>query len=160
LKSHATQSKANLWYLDQAVNEKIVPFVIEPSVGVERLLYAIIVDALEIEKLKDNETREVLHLPFSLAPYKVAVLPLVNKLDKEAKKVFETLVESGIEAIYDVSGSIGKRYRRQDAIGTPYCITYDFEASENKTVTIRHRDSMKQERVAINKLVDFLKKES
>jgi glycyl-tRNA synthetase len=128
-------------------------------VGVERLLYAIVVDALEIEKLKDDETREVLHLPFALAPYKVAVLPLVNKLNKEANKVFTTLVDAGIETVYDVSGSIGKRYRRQDAIGTPYCITYDFEANDDKSVTIRHRDSMKQERIAINKLVDFFKKE-
>ncbi|MDR1235190.1 MAG: glycine--tRNA ligase [Mycoplasmataceae bacterium] len=156
LKSHIKHSNANLWYLDPITNQKIIPYVIEPSVGVERLLYALINDKYEIEKLKDDETREVLRLPYQLAPYKAAVLPLVNKLNTEAKEVFESLVSVGIETIYDTSGSIGKRYRRQDAIGTPFCLTFDFESKDDKKVTIRYRDSMKQERIFIKDLKEFL----
>jgi glycyl-tRNA synthetase len=132
--------------------------VIEPSVGVERLLYAIIVDKYAIETLENNETREVLRLPYKLAPYKVAVLPLVNKLNTNAKSVFDTLIDSEIETIFDTSGSIGKRYRRQDAIGTPFCLTYDFESINDQKVTVRYRDSMKQERIAIKDLKSFLNK--
>jgi glycyl-tRNA synthetase len=98
----------------------------------------------------------VLRLPYQLAPYKAAVLPLVNKLNTEAKEVFESLVSVGIETIYDTSGSIGKRYRRQDAIGTPFCLTFDFESKDDKKVTIRYRDSMKQERIFIKDLKEFL----
>jgi glycyl-tRNA synthetase len=151
-------SKSNLAYLDTITNEKIVPYVIEPSVGVERLLYALIVDKYEIEKLKDNETREILHLPYSLAPYKAAVLPLATKLSDQAQVIYKTLAASGLSVTFDVSGSIGKRYRRQDAIGTPYCITFDFESVEKQTVTIRNRDTMKQETIAINQLLDYFKK--
>jgi glycyl-tRNA synthetase len=127
-------------------------------VGVERLLYAIVNDKYEIEKLKDNDSREVLHLSYELAPYKVGVLPLTNKLNKQSKKIFNLLVNEGIEATYDASGSIGKRYRRQDAIGTPYCITYDFDSIDKKTITIRERDSMKQKRIKIDKLIEFFNK--
>jgi glycyl-tRNA synthetase len=123
---------------------------------VERLLYAIIVDKYVVEELENNETREVLHLPYKLAPYKIAILPLVNKLNAHARNVFDVLIDNGIEAIYDTSGSIGKRYRRQDAIGTPFCVTYDFETDNDQRVTIRYRDSMKQERVAIKDLKSFL----
>ncbi|MDR0739372.1 MAG: glycine--tRNA ligase [Mycoplasmataceae bacterium] len=156
LKSHIEHSKANLWYLDPSTSEKVIPYVIEPSVGVERLLYAIIVDKYVVEELENNETREVLHLPYKLAPYKIAILPLVNKLNAHARNVFDVLIDNGIEAIYDTSGSIGKRYRRQDAIGTPFCVTYDFETDNDQRVTIRYRDSMKQERVAIKDLKSFL----
>jgi glycyl-tRNA synthetase len=125
---------------------------------VERLLYAIIVDKYEIEKLADGETREVLHLPYVLAPYKVAVLPLATKLADKAQEVYKLLATNGLSATFDVSGSIGKRYRRQDAIGTPYCVTFDFDSLEKATVTIRNRDSMKQETIAIDKLLDYFKK--
>jgi glycyl-tRNA synthetase len=151
-------SNSNLTYLDTTTNEKTIPYVIEPSVGVERLLYALIVDKYEIEKLKDGESREVLRLPYLLAPYKAAVLPLATKLSDQAQVVYKTLVASGLSVTFDVSGSIGKRYRRQDAIGTPYCITFDFDSVEKQTVTIRNRDNMKQETIAINKLIDYFQK--
>jgi glycyl-tRNA synthetase len=151
-------AKTNLAYLDPVSNEKIIPYVIEPSVGVERLFYATIVDKYEIEKLPEGETREVLKLPYCLAPYKLAVLPLTNKLNEPAQKIYSALKEQSLEVTYDTSGSIGKRYRRQDAIGTPYCLTYDFESQEKQTVTIRHRDSMKQERINIKDVQAFLHK--
>jgi glycyl-tRNA synthetase len=122
------------------------------------LLYALVIDKYEIEKLPDSETREVLHLPYNLAPYKVAVLPLANKLADKAQEIYKLLVANGLSATFDVSGSIGKRYRRQDAIGTPYCITFDFDSLEKATVTIRNRDSMKQDTIAINKLLDYFEK--
>jgi glycyl-tRNA synthetase len=153
-----THSKANLFYLNSVTNEKIIPYVIEPSVGVERLFYALIVDKYEIESLKDGETRELLKLPYALAPYKLAVLPLTKELNDLAFTIYQELRTSGIEAIFDASGSIGKRYRRQDAIGTPYCCTYDFESKEKQTVTIRYRDSMKQERISISEIQAFLNK--
>ncbi|MDR1991341.1 MAG: glycine--tRNA ligase [Mycoplasmataceae bacterium] len=156
LNAHSKHAKTDLVYFDSTTNKKIVPFVIEPSVGVERLFYAVIVDKYRIEKINDNETREVLHLPLALAPYKIAVLPLVNKLSKDAKMIYESLVEQGLEATYDVTGSIGKRYRRQDAIGTPYCLTFDFDSLTSKTVTIRDRDTMKQKRISISEIVDYL----
>jgi glycyl-tRNA synthetase len=149
-------SNANLTYLDPTSNEKIIPYVIEPSVGVERLFYAIIVDKYEIEKLPNDETREVLRLPYKLAPYKLAILPLTNKLNEFAHQIYQELRTSGYETTFDTSGSIGKRYRRQDAIGTPYCLTYDFESQADKTATIRHRDSMKQERIPITQIKEFL----
>ncbi|MDR0826150.1 MAG: glycine--tRNA ligase [Mycoplasmataceae bacterium] len=155
LKSHIKHSNANLWYLDPVSNEKVIPYVIEPSVGIERLLYAIILDKYEVQQLEKDDTREILHLPYALAPYKTAILPLTNKLTDEAEKIYQLLVNAGIDVVYDASGSIGKRYRRQDAIGTPYCITYDFDSVESKEVTIRDRESMKQEKVKISKLIEF-----
>jgi glycyl-tRNA synthetase len=125
---------------------------------VERLFYALIIDKYEVENLNDGETREILHLPYLLAPYKLAILPLTNKLNEASLKIHEDLRAKGIETTYDTSGSIGKRYRRQDAIGTPYCLTYDFESLENHTVTIRERDSMKQERIPIDRIIEFLQK--
>lgn len=157
LKVHAQYSKTNLVYLDPVTNQKVVPYVIEPSVGVERLIYALICDKYEIQPIENNETREILHIPYELAPYQVAVLPLVNKLNDASKKVFESLINLGITATFDTSGSIGKRYRRQDAIGTPKCITFDFESLETNKVTIRDRESMKQIRVKIEELINFFK---
>jgi glycyl-tRNA synthetase len=150
-------SKINLSYLDPATNTRVIPYVIEPSVGVERLIYALLCDKYEIQQIENNESREILHIPYNIAPYKVAVLPLVNKLNDDAKVVFELLINSGISATFDTSGSIGKRYRRQDAIGTPKCITFDFETLESKKVTIRDRETMKQIRVSIEELPDFFK---
>jgi glycyl-tRNA synthetase len=118
-------------------------------------LYAIILDKYEVQQLEKDDTREILHLPYALAPYKTAILPLTNKLTDEAEKIYQLLVNAGIDVVYDASGSIGKRYRRQDAIGTPYCITYDFDSVESKEVTIRDRESMKQEKVKISKLIEF-----
>jgi glycyl-tRNA synthetase len=149
-------SKTNLYYLDSTTNKKIIPYVIEPSVGVERLFYAIICDKYEIEKLENNETREILHLPFALSPYKFAVLPLVNKLNDKAKEIYQKLVSKGIAINFDASGSIGKRYRRQDAIGTFYCLTIDFTTCEDNTITIRERDSMKQKRIKIEDIDQYI----
>ncbi|GMO14650.1 MAG: glycine--tRNA ligase [Mycoplasmoidaceae bacterium] len=155
LTSHMNESKKDLSYTDPTSGEKIIPNVIEPSVGVDRLMYAIVCDMYDIEMV-DKEEREVLRLPISLAPYKFAVLPLSNKLDKDAHKLFETIVDKGISCAYDASGSIGKRYRRQDAIGTPYCITFDFDSLEKKTITVRNRDSMKQETIKISDLNKYI----
>ncbi|MCQ3908305.1 MAG: His/Gly/Thr/Pro-type tRNA ligase C-terminal domain-containing protein [Mycoplasmoidaceae bacterium] len=122
------------------------------------MFYAIICDAYRIENIKDNETREVLGLPYALCPYKVAVLPLSNKLNDNAKKVFDKLIAAQVPSVYDVTGSIGKRYRRQDAIGTYFCITYDFDSEKDNCVTIRNRDTMKQERIKISEILNFLGK--
>ena len=131
--------------------KKYIPYVVEPSVGVERLLLAVLTSAYEEEQLEDGETREVLHLHPALAPVKIAVLPLVNKLNDKATEIFTKLSNKFI-CEYDTSGKIGKRYRRQDAIGTPYCVTVDFDTLENNTVTIRMRDSMEQIRVSVDEL--------
>ncbi|MCQ3907372.1 MAG: His/Gly/Thr/Pro-type tRNA ligase C-terminal domain-containing protein [Mycoplasmoidaceae bacterium] len=122
------------------------------------MFYAIICDAYRIENIKDGETREVLGLPYNLCPYKVAVLPLSNKLNEEAKKVFDSLIAQNIPSVFDVTGSIGKRYRRQDAIGTFYCITYDFNSLKDNCVTIRNRDTMKQDRIKISEISKYLGK--
>lgn len=155
LKVHQLHSKTTMEYLDPETNEKYLPYVIEPSVGVERLLLAVLTSAFEEEVLENGETREILHLHPDLAPYKVAVLPLVNKLNEVAFNVYLDLSKHFM-ATFDTSGNIGRRYRRQDAIGTPYCITIDFETLENETVTIRNRDTMVQERVKITDLKTFL----
>lgn len=152
---HQKHSKENLEYFDQEENCRYLPYVVEPSVGVERMLLAILTNAYEEEKLESGETREVLHLPNFLAPYKVAVLPLVNKLNNEALKVYQDL-QKYFMATYDTSGNIGRRYRRQDAIGTPYCVTIDFQTLEDQTITIRNRDSMAQERIKIDEIVTYL----
>lgn len=152
LQTHMEYSKKDLEYLDPITNQKYIPHVVEPSVGVERLMYAICCDAYDEEILADNDTRIVMHLNYCLAPYKVCVLPLTNKLKDLALEIFDTLLANGIECCYDAAGSIGKRYRRQDAIGTPYCLTVDFDSLENQTVSIRDRDSMRQ---VILKIVDL-----
>ncbi|MCQ2747773.1 MAG: His/Gly/Thr/Pro-type tRNA ligase C-terminal domain-containing protein [Mycoplasmoidaceae bacterium] len=144
--------------MDPETNQRFIPHVVEPSVGVERLFYAIICDNYNVEKLDDGETREVLTLPYDLCPYKVAVLPLSNKLNEQAKKVFDGLISKHVPATFDVTGSIGKRYRRQDAIGTYYCITYDFDSEKDHCVTIRNRDTMKQERIKISEILNYLNK--
>ena len=134
-----------------------VPHVIEPTFGVERTLLALLCDAYEEETLENGETRTVLHLCPRIAPVKVAIFPLMKKepLGGKARAVFEKLRRFWY-CEYDESGAIGKRYRRQDELGTPYCITIDFDTLENDTVTLRERDSMKQERVPIAGLIDLL----
>ncbi len=156
LKCHANVSKSNIWYLDEQTNKKIIPYIIEPSLGVERMFYAICCDAYEEQKLKDNTSRVVMHLTYDLVPYKVAVLPLVSKLQKNALKIFNDIIKNNVSAIFDTSGSIGKRYRRQDAIGTPYCVTFDYDSLNDKCVTIRNRDTMKQERIKIVDITKYL----
>lgn len=158
LTSHTKQSGKDLSYFDEETKERITPYVIEPSVGVERLFMAVLLDAYAEEEV-NGEKRVVLHLPNDLAPVKVAVLPLSKKpeLAKLSNDVFDSIAgEYNVE--YDETQSIGKRYRRQDEIGTPYCVTVDFESLEDKAATVRERDSMKQERIKIEKLGEYLAK--
>lgn len=154
LKAHQTTSKQSLEYFDQETNSKYIPYVIEPSVGVERLILAVMCEAYEMQQL-ENDERLVLHLHPYLAPYKVAVLPLSKKLNDQASKVFSDLA-SEFTCTYDDAQSIGKRYRRQDSIGTPFCITVDFETEKDNCVTVRDRDTMEQERVALSELKDYI----
>ncbi len=156
LKAHMKHSGKNLEYRDPISNETFVPFVIEPSIGLDRLALAAIVDAYEVEEL-ENDSRVVLKLSKELAPYKVAVLPLNKKHHAEsAKAVFNKLIDMGIEATYDDAGSIGKRYRRQDSIGTPICLTVIDDTQWHNKATIRHRDSMEQEDILIGELEKFI----
>lgn len=143
LKAHQTSSKENLEYLDPETNQKYLPYVIEPSLGVERCLLTVLFSAFEEEQL-EKDTRIVLHLHPALAPYKVAVLPLMKKLHSEkAIQIYELLSEE-FNCVYDETANIGKRYRRQDAIGTPYCLTVDDTTLNEGTVTLRNRDTMEQ----------------
>ena len=152
---HMEHSKVDLRYLDPETNEKYLPYVIEPSVGLDRLVLAVLCDAYHEEAL-DNETRLVLKLRPSLAPYKVTILPLVKKLhSQKAMEIYGDLAKSFM-CSYDEAGSIGKRYRRSDAIGTPYAITIDDETLNHGTVTVRDRDTMKQETMSIEEFKKFL----
>ncbi len=155
LKTHSKFSNEELKYFDQDRKESISPFIIEPSVGLDRLMLAVIVDTYEEERIEDD-TRVVMRLNYSLSPYKICVMPLVKKQSEPAKKIFKNLIKNNIEATYDESGSIGKRYRRQDAIGTFWCITYDYDSDNDHTVTIRHRDTMEQKRIKIDQIIDFV----
>ncbi len=158
LTQHIKTSGKSLDYFDPETNERYVPYVIEPSLGVERLFLAIVVDAYDEENIGTEEkpdVRTVMHFHPALAPYKACVLPLSKKLSEQATELFESLSKK-FNVDYDEAGSIGKRYRRQDEIGTPFCITYDFDTLEDSCVTIRDRDSMQQERVAIADLEKYL----
>lgn len=155
LKAHMEHSGENFTYQDPITNEKYVPYCIEPSLGADRVALAFLCEAYDEEQLENGETRVVLHLHPALAPYKAAVLPLQKKLSPKADEVYEMLLKHH-NVDYDLSGSIGKRYRRQDEIGTPYCITIDFDTLEDGCVTVRDRDSMEQVRIAIDALPAFL----
>ncbi|MBU2529806.1 MAG: glycine--tRNA ligase, partial [Elusimicrobia bacterium] len=157
LAQHQDYSKKDLEYRDGETEKKFLPHVIEPTFGLDRTLLVVLLDAYTEEKVKD-ETRVVMKFNKQIAPVQVAVLPLSKKpeLSNEAKAVFQML-QGSFRAMYDETGSIGKRYRRQDEIGTPYCITFDFDSLEDQSVTVRDRDSMKQERVKINELENYLK---
>ncbi|MBS0626035.1 MAG: glycine--tRNA ligase [Verrucomicrobia bacterium] len=157
LKRHAEFSGTNLEYTDPETREKFVPHVIEPTFGVERTILALLCDAYDEEQLENGETRTVLHFSPRIAPVKVAVFPLMKKepLADKATQIF-TQLKAFWACEYDESGAIGKRYRRQDELGTPYCITVDFDTLENDTVTLRDRDSMKQERVPVKELLLIL----
>jgi glycyl-tRNA synthetase len=158
LKRHQEYSKEDLTYFDPDTNEKYLPYVIEPSMGLDRLMLMAMVDSYDEETLEGGDVRIVMRLKPFLAPYKVAVLPLSKKLDEAAKPIYEALSKKWC-CVYDVTGSIGKRYRRQDEIGTPYCVTIDFDTVEkDQCVTIRERDSMKQVRVPIKELEANLEK--
>lgn len=155
LSRHMEASKEDLTYLDLETNERYVPYCIEPAVGVDRIFLAMLCNAYEEETIAEGDTRTVLHLHPALAPYKVAILPLSKKLSEKAEEVFESLSEDFM-CDYDEAGSIGKRYRREDEIGTPYCITIDFDTLEDESVTIRDRDTMEQVRVKISELKTWI----
>ena len=155
LTQHQNTSGKSLEYFDPTDNSRYIPYVIEPSLGVERLFLALMTEAYDEEVIDEKDTRVVLRLHPTLAPFKAAVLPLSKKLNDKAEAVFETL-QKHFMVEYDDAGSIGKRYRRQDEIGTPFCITYDFESVDDGCVTVRDRDTMTQERISIDKLVDYI----
>lgn len=155
LSQHAKFSGKDMSYQDPITNEKYVPYVIEPSLGVERLMLAYLCNSYDEEVLEGGEARVVMHFHPIIAPYKVALLPLQKNLSEKAKEIYDELSKYFM-CDYDESGSIGKRYRRQDEIGTPVCITIDFDTLENNTVTVRDRDTMKQDRIMINELKEYL----
>lgn len=155
LTAHQTHSKEDMSYLDPETNEKYIPYVIEPSVGADRVTLAFLCNAYEEQELGEGDTRIVLHLHPALAPYKAAILPLSKKLNDKADEVFQTLAKA-FPVDYDEAGSIGKRYRRQDEIGTPYCITVDFDTLEDNQVTVRDRDTMEQIRIPINQVEKYI----
>ena len=157
LSRHTEFSGKNMEYTDPFTNETYIPTVVEHTIGVDRLLLAILCDAYEEQTLEDGETRVVMHFAPKVAPYKVAVLPLQKGLNESAMKVYRKL-QSAFMCTFDSTGSIGKRYRRQDEIGTPFCVTYDFDSETDHKVTVRNRDTMEQERIAIDDLVGYIHK--
>ena len=156
LTQHQNCSGKSLEYFDPQTNERYLPYVIEPSLGADRVGLAFLCDAYDEEQIGDNDSRIVLRLHPALAPFKAAILPLSKKLSENAQTVYDILSKHFMVE-FDESGSIGKRYRRQDEIGNPFCLTYDFDSLEDGCVTIRDRDTMKQERVKIEKLVKYIK---
>jgi glycyl-tRNA synthetase len=155
LKQHQELSGKKLQYFDPELNENYIPYVVETSLGLDRLFLAVLSAAYTEEKL-ENDTRVVLKIPPVLAPIKIAILPLVKKdgLPEKAREIFSQL-KLDYHIVYDEKDAVGRRYRRQDAIGTPYCITIDYETFTDHMVTIRERDSMAQDRVAINELTTY-----
>ncbi len=151
LTQHQNTSGEDMSYFDDSKNEKYIPYVIEPSLGVERLFLAVLCGAYDEEEIGEGDVRTVLHFHPALAPVKIGVLPLSKKLNEGAEKVFAQLSKK-YNCEFDDRGNIGKRYRRQDEIGTPFCVTYDFDSETDGCVTVRLRDSMEQERVAIDQL--------
>lgn len=156
LTQHQNRSGKDMTYLNPVTNERYIPYCIEPSVGADRAVLAFLVDAYDEEELEGGDVRTVMHFHPAVAPFKVAILPLSKKLSEKALDVYNML-KKDFNVDYDDAGSIGKRYRREDEIGTPYCITIDFDTMDNDTVTIRDRDTMKQFRVKIDELKDFIK---
>ena len=156
LKQHSEYSGKELNYLDPETNEKYIPYCIEPSVGVERLFLMLCCEAYDKEKLVEGDERIVMHFHPAIAPVKACICPLSKKLSEPATVLFNDLIKE-FHCEYDEAGSIGKRYRRNDAIGTPFCITYDFDSLNDKCVTVRERDSMKQERIKIDDLKNYIK---
>ncbi|HOK49278.1 MAG TPA: glycine--tRNA ligase [Sedimentibacter sp.] len=155
LKQHIITSGEDLYYQDPVTNEKYIPYCVEPSLGADRVMLAFLVDAYNEESLDDGTERVVLKLHPALAPYKAAVFPLTKKLNDQAMEIYQMLIKH-FNVDYDDGGSIGKRYRRHDEIGTPYCITFDFDSLEDKAVTVRDRDTMDQVRIKIDDLLAFI----
>ena len=157
LSRHSEFSGKTMDYLDPYTNERYIPNVIEYSIGADRLMLAIMSEAYDEETLENGETRVVMHFLPAIAPFKVAILPLQKNLGEKAKEIYGNLSKKFM-CDYDEAGSIGKRYRRQDEIGTPFCVTVDFQTLEDDTVTIRERDTMKQIRLSINELENYIQK--
>ncbi len=156
LSRHMEVSKQNLEYLDPETNEKYIPYVIEPSLGCDRMTLTVLCDAYRQETLENGETREVMSFHPFLAPYKVAVLPLMKKFHSEkATEIYEKLSKKFMTT-YDEAGNIGKRYRRQDIAGTPFCVTVDEDTLNNNTVTVRNRDTMEQDTVSLDNLENYI----
>jgi glycyl-tRNA synthetase len=155
LTQHINHSGKALEYFDQETNEHYVPYVVEPSLGADRVTLAFLIDAYDEETVGEGDTRTVMHLHPALAPFKACIMPLSKKLNDEASKIYDNL-RKHFMVDYEDSGSIGKRYRRQDEIGTPYCITYDFDTQNDGCVTVRDRDTMKQERIPADSVLSFL----
>ena len=155
LKSHQAESGETMEYFDPETGEKYIPYVIEPALGVDRMLLAFLVDAYDEEEIAEGDVRTVLRFHPALAPVKCAVLPLSKKLGEEAAKLYAGL-QKHFSTEYDETGSIGKRYRRQDEIGTLFCVTYDFDSQEDNCVTVRHRDTMKQERIPAERVAAYI----
>ena len=155
LSRHMEHSKQDLTYQDPETHEKYIPYVIEPSLGADRVVLAFLCNSYEEQEIAEGDTRTVLHLHPALAPYKVAVLPLSKKLSDKANEVYDRLSKKFM-CDYDEAGSIGKRYRREDEIGTPYCVTIDFDTLEDEAVTIRDRDTMEQVRIKIDELENWI----
>ena len=156
LRRHTEFSGKELSFTDPETKENFTPMVIETSMGVDRTCLALLVDAYEEEDLGDSDTRTVMHFSPEIAPIKVAVLPLSKKLGEPARELHRTLRRQW-NCAYDESGNIGRRYRRQDEVGTPWCVTYDFDSEEDGCATLRDRDSMEQERVPMSDLVQVLR---
>lgn len=156
LNRHAQFSKTPLEYTDPKTQEKYIPHVIEPTFGLDRTFLALLCDAYEEQLLENGETRTVLHLDPKIAPVKIAVFPLMKKeqLVAKAEEIFRSLRMIGCTQ-YDDGGAIGKRYRRHDEIGTPFCVTIDYQTLEDGTVTVRERDSMLQQRISVEELPRF-----
>ena len=155
LTQHQKTSGKSLEYFDPETNEKYIPYVIEPSLGVERLFLAVVCDAYDEEQLEDGTSRTVMHLHPALAPVKAAVLPLSKKLSEKAGELHDELAKY-FSVDFDDAGAIGKRYRRQDEIGTPFCITYDFDTETDGCVTVRERDSMQQVRIPLTEVKAYI----
>ena len=155
LSQHATHSGKDLSYFDQETGEKFIPYVVEPSLGADRVALAFLCDAYDEEIVGENDVRVVLRLHPFLAPFKAAILPLSKKLGEKATEIYDELSKY-FPVDYDESGSIGKRYRRQDEIGTPLCITYDFDSENDNCVTVRDRDTMEQVRIPISEVKKYI----
>ena len=155
LKSHMKVSKEDFTYTDPETNEKYIPYCIEPSLGADRVALAFLCNAYEEQEIAEGDTRVVLHLHPALAPFKIAILPLSKKLSEKAQEIHEKLSKKFM-CDYDEAGSIGKRYRREDEIGTPYCLTVDFDTLEDNAVTIRDRDTMEQIRISVDEVEKWL----
>ena len=155
LTQHSEHSGEKMEYIDPVTNERYIPYVIEPSLGADRVALAFLVDAYDEEEVSEGDTRVVLRLHPALAPVKAAVLPLSKKLSEPAFKLYEQLIKK-FPCEFDDAGSIGKRYRRQDEIGTPFCITFDFESEEDNSVTLRDRDSMEQIRLPMDEVIPYI----